>query len=166
MSLTNDKGRGRTLTLSPSVTAEERKALGWSHVRLNVVVPIGVIVALAIVCVVLAVLSSAKRADEVALDNERQLFTRSLAHHAERVLREVEGIATSEASVRNIRQHFDSSWVQNRLGMRLQTLFDQDFVFVADASDQFIYALLGNRSVDPNWFNSIKPDLIRTFHFV
>jgi sensor domain CHASE-containing protein len=62
--------------------------------------------------------------------------------------------------VRNIRQHFDSSWVQNRLGMRLQTLFDQDFVFVADASDQFIYALLGNRSVDPNWFNSIKPDLM------
>jgi sensor domain CHASE-containing protein len=146
--------------LSPSVTAEERKALGWSHVRLNVVVPIGVIVALAIVCVVLAVLSSAKRADEVALDNERQLFTRSLAHHAERVLREVEGIATSEASVRNIRLHFDSNWVQNRLGMRLQTLFDQDFVFVADASDQFVYALLGNRSVDPNWFNSIKPDLM------
>src|SRR4029077_20621589 len=113
-----------------------------------------------IVCVVLAVLGSAKRADEVALDNERQLFTRSLAHHAERVLREVEGIATSEASVRNIRQHFDSNWVQNRLGMRLQTLFDQDFVFVTDASDQFIYALLGNRSVDPNWFNSIKPDLM------
>ena len=56
--------------------------------RLSVVVPIGVIVAVAIVCVVVAVLGSAQRADEVALDNERQLFTRALNHHAERVLRE------------------------------------------------------------------------------
>jgi hypothetical protein len=67
------------LTLSPSDTAEGRKAFDWGHVRLNVVVPIGVIVALAIVCVAFAVLSSAQRADEVALGNERQLFTRSLA---------------------------------------------------------------------------------------
>jgi hypothetical protein len=34
--------------------------------RLSIVVPIGIIVAVAIVCVVVAVLSSARRADEVA----------------------------------------------------------------------------------------------------
>ena len=44
--------------------------------RLSVVVPIGVIVAVAIVCVVVAVLSSAQRADDVALD------TRAAAVHA------------------------------------------------------------------------------------
>ena len=60
---------------------EARKQFGWSHLRLSVVVPIGVIVAVAIVCVVVAVLSSAQRADEVALDTERQLFTRALANH-------------------------------------------------------------------------------------
>jgi diguanylate cyclase len=148
------------LALSRSNTGEARKVLGWNHVRVSVVVPIGIIVAVAILCVVVAVLGSARRADEVALDNERQLFTRSLRHHAERVLREVEGIATSEASIRGLRAQIDVEWVQNRLGLRLQTLFDQDFVFVADAADHFIYALLGNRSVDPTWFNSIKPDLM------
>jgi diguanylate cyclase (GGDEF)-like protein len=145
--------------LGPSDTSEVRKAYEWNHVRLSSVVLIAVVMAIAIVCVVIAVHGSAHRADEVALDNERRLFTRALHHHAERVLREVEGIATSEAGVRNIRMHFDPDWVQNRVGLRLQTLFDQDFVFVADASDQLIYSLLGKRSGDPNWLNFIKPDL-------
>ena len=36
----------------------------WDRARLSVVVPIGVIVAVAIVCIVVTVLSSAQRADE------------------------------------------------------------------------------------------------------
>src|ERR1700694_4652765 len=81
---------------------EARKAVGWNHVRLSVVVPIGVIVAVAIVCVVVAVLGSAQRADQVALETERQLFTRALANHSERVLREIESVATSERATRRI----------------------------------------------------------------
>ena len=145
---------------APSDIVEKRKAHGWRHVRLSVVVPIGIIVAVAILCVVVAVLGSAQRADEVALNAERQLFVRALGHHAERVLRAVEGIATSEAGVQNIRVRFDPTWVQNRVGLRLQSLFDQDFVFVADSTDKLVYALLGNRSVDPNWFNSTKHELM------
>jgi diguanylate cyclase (GGDEF)-like protein len=127
--------------------------------RLSAMVPIGIIVAVAIVCVVVAVLSSAQRADEVALDNERQLFTRALGNHGERVLREIESVATSEAAFRRIRVSFDADWVQVYVGLRLQSFFDHDFVFVADPSDRFLHASLGRRSVDPNWFNSIRPDL-------
>ncbi len=97
-----------SLAVAPSSIGEERKAVGWNHVRLSVVVPIGVIVAVAIVCVVVAVLSSAQRADEVALDTERQLFTRALANHGERVLREIESVATSERADRKIRAQLRS----------------------------------------------------------
>jgi diguanylate cyclase (GGDEF)-like protein len=137
----------------------EARRVGWRHIRLSVVVPIGVIVAVAIVCVVVAVLSSAQRADEVALDIERQLFTRALANHGERVLREIEGIATSDAANQKIRVNFDPEWVQTYVGSRLQSFFDHDFVFIADAADRFLYASLGLRSVDPNWFNTIRPDV-------
>jgi diguanylate cyclase (GGDEF)-like protein len=136
------------------------KPPGWYHARLGIVVPIGIIVALAILCVVIAVLGSAKRADQVALDAERQLFARALANHAERVLRTVEGIATSDTAIQNIRVRYDAAWVQSRVGLRLQSLHDQDFVFVADPSDKLVYALLGNRSVDPNWFNSTRHELL------
>ena len=135
------------------------KTVGWNHIRLSVVVPIGVIVVVAIICVVVAVLSSARRADEVALDHERQLFTRSLTNHGERVLRETASVATSGVAVRKIRDNFDSEWVQIYVGLRLQSFFDHDFVFVTDATDRFLFASLGQRSVDPNWFNSIQPDV-------
>ncbi len=127
--------------------------------RPSVVVPIGVIVAVAIVCVVVAALSSAQRADSVALDNERQLFTRALTTQGERVLRDISAVATSEAAYRRIRTSFDSDWVQISVGLRLQSFFDHDFVFVTDPSDHLLYASLGRRSVDPNWFNSVQPDL-------
>jgi diguanylate cyclase (GGDEF)-like protein len=113
----------------------------------------------AILCVVVAALSSAHRADDVALDNERQLFTRALTNQGERVLRDIAAVATSEAAYRRIRVSFDSDWVQISVGLRLQTFFDHDFVFVTDPSDHLLYASLGRRSVDPNWFNSVQSEL-------
>ena len=55
-------------------SSDERQHTSWDRARLSVVVPIGVIVAVAIVCIVVAVLSSAQRADEVAVQqlNRRQ----------------------------------------------------------------------------------------------
>src|SRR5262249_53756760 len=58
-----------------------------------------------------------------------------------------------------IRVNFDPEWVQTYVGSRLQSFFDHDFVFIADAADRFLYASLGLRSVDPNWFNTIRPDV-------
>ncbi|HLH93579.1 MAG TPA: EAL domain-containing protein [Xanthobacteraceae bacterium] len=127
--------------------------------RPSIVVPIGAIVAVAIVCVVVAALTSAQRADGVALENERQLFTRALTAQAERVLRDVSAVATSEAAYRRIRVDFDRDWVQISVGLRLQSFFDHDFVFVTDPSDHLLYASLGRRSVDPNWFNSVHSEL-------
>ena len=65
------------------------------------------------------------------------MFTRALTNHGERVLREIEAVATSEAAYRKIRINFDAEWVQIYVGLRLQSFFDHDFVFVADASDRF-----------------------------
>ena len=79
-------------------------------------VPIGVIVAVAIVCIVVAVLSSAQRADEVALQHEKQLFSRALNNYGERVLREVESVATSQAAIDNLRVAYDPAWARQRVG--------------------------------------------------
>jgi diguanylate cyclase (GGDEF)-like protein len=145
--------------LGPSESREGRKTYGWDYIRLSVAVPIAVVLAVAIVFVVVAVLGSAHRANESALDNERQLFTRALTNHGERVLREIETVAGTEAAHRKIRLNFDSDWVQVYVGLRLQSFFDHDFVFVADPADRFLYASLGNHSVDPSWFNSVRPDV-------
>ena len=58
------------MTLALPRMSEERKPSRWERMRLNLVVPIGVVVAVAVICVVVAVLTSAHRADEVSLDRE------------------------------------------------------------------------------------------------
>ncbi len=132
----SSRGAGYLIASSVRASAKHARPSAGTTCASSVVVPIGVIVAVAIVCVVVAVLGSAQRADEVALDTERQLFTRALTNHGERVLREIESVATSEVAIRSIRINFDPEWVQVYVGLRLQSFFDHDFVFVTDASDQ------------------------------
>jgi len=139
--------------------SEERQYTSWDRARLSVVVPIGVIVAVAIVCIVVAVLSSAWRADEVAISQERQVLSHAVTTRAERVLRELESIAASESAVRNIRNRFDPSWVQNRVGAWLENYFDHDYVFIVDATDRLTYSLAGRTQMQSNKFDVAQAEL-------
>src|SRR5262245_12321204 len=128
--------------------------------RLSIVLPIGIIIAIAIVCVLVAVLGSARRADEVAVESERRFLSRALANHSQRMLREVETVVISDAAYRKIRIDFDADWVKVYADQRLQSWFDHDLVFVVDPSNRLLYASLASRGSDPSWFNSVRPDLM------
>src|SRR5690348_3107844 len=109
--------------------------------RSSGVIPIAVIVMLAIVCVVVAVLSSAGRADDVELQQERLLLTNAIADRGHRVLRELENVAASHDVVYQLHYNFDRDWVHHLVGLRLSTFFDHDHVFVTDGQDKLVYAL-------------------------
>jgi diguanylate cyclase len=128
--------------------------------RLSILVPIGIIVAIAIVCVVIAVLGAARRADEVALDAERRLIARALTNHSQRVMRELETVVMSDTAYRKLRIDFDMDWVKVYADQRLQSWYNHDLVFVVDPSNRLLYASLGGRGSDPSWFNSVRPDLM------
>ena len=149
-----------------SRSADKGMQTSWARPRLSVVIPISVIVAVAIVCIVVAVLTSAHRANEVALEHEKRLFTKAIVNHGERILRELESVAATDQAVRSIRTSFDHDWIQRRIGLWLKNYFDHDFIFVADSSDKLVYAMLGRNSVDPRWFNSILPDLAPSLDYV
>jgi diguanylate cyclase len=103
----------------------------WDRTHLSVVMRIGVLVAVAIACVIIAVLTSAHHADHAALDQERQLFTRAIADHGERVLREMESITNTDRAIRLIRVERNIPWVQQRIDQWLETYFDHEFVFTS-----------------------------------
>jgi hypothetical protein len=63
------------------------KPTGWDRTRLGVLVPLGVVVAVAIICIVVAALTSARRADEVAIEREQALLARAIGNHGEWSLR-------------------------------------------------------------------------------
>jgi diguanylate cyclase (GGDEF)-like protein len=146
--------------------SEERTYSSWDRARLSVVVPIGVIVAVAIVCIVVAVLSSAQRADEVAVEHERQLLSHAISNYGERVLREVESVATSDGAIRNIRFGFDPNWAKERAGLWLQTFFDHDDVFIFDGDDKPIYSLLGLDNPTPSLMHAARPNMTSVLNFM
>jgi diguanylate cyclase (GGDEF)-like protein len=146
--------------------ADKGAQASWDRARLSIVIPISVIVAVAILCIVVAVLTSARRADEVSLEHEKRLLSRAIANHGEQLLRELESVSAHEEAVRRIRDQFDRDWVHNRVGLWLKHYFEHDFVFVADNADNLTYALLGRNSVEPRWFNSIVPELAPTIDYI
>ena len=126
--------------------------------------PIGVIVAVAILCIIVAVLSSAQRADEIALKSERQMFARDIRDHGSRVLRELESVASSDEAVVNLRDRYNPVWAQKRLGGWLDTFFDHDAVFLIDRLGNVAYSHSRWRRPDKVWTAAAKTDLLQTLN--
>ena len=128
------------LHAAQSHIAGERKRSRWNRARLSLVVPIGGIVAIAIVCVVIAVLTSARRADEVSAGREQSLLETAIAGKGLRLLRELDSAAATERATKNIRNAYDLQWVTRR-AQWLIDFYHDDVVAVADGNDRITYTL-------------------------
>ena len=129
------------LPTAQSHIAGERKRSRWDKARLSLLLPMGAIVAVAIVCVVIAVLASAQRANEVALTREQGLIHGAIIGHGTRVLRELEAAAGTPRAAAFIRASYDPEWVDKRAHW-LQSFDGHDVEVIVDALDQIKYTLL------------------------
>jgi diguanylate cyclase len=127
------------LSAQPDI-AEDSKWSRWDQARLRLIVPIGAIVAVAIICLVVAILTSARRADEMSLKRDQQLIEQAIEDRGSGMLREVESVAATDGATQAIRQHYDAQWAEGRLGNWLEASFDHDLVLVVDGSDHVAYA--------------------------
>ena len=128
--------------LAQQRTAVEGQGSRWAQARVSLVVPIGVIVAVAIVCVVVAVLTSAQRADEVSFRHEQGLIHEAIVNHGEQVLQQLASVAETSHATAAMRTGNDPSWVQRHVGIWLQTYFAHDIVVVLDGADRIKYTRL------------------------
>ena len=133
----------------PRGVRERSKPTGWDRTRLGVLVPLGVVVAVAIVCIVVAALTSAQRADDVALERERQLLNRAIVNHAEWALLRLRNTAQSSAAVSAEDINQSPAVVQPRLRAWLGTLIDHALVLVVDSAGAIVYSQPGQNSSDP-----------------
>lgn len=131
-------------------TRGRTKPTGWDRTRLGVLVPLGVVVAVAIVCIVVAALTSAQRADEVAVAREQELLTRAIANHGEWSLSRLKNVVESDVAVSPGDIEQSASLVQPRLATWLGALLDHSYVAVINSADQVVYSQLGrDRSIPP-----------------
>jgi diguanylate cyclase len=121
--------------------AGDRKRSRWKKARLSLLLPIGTIVAIAIVCVVVAVLTSAQRANEVSLTREHELIRGAITGHGLRVLRELESAAATGRATELVRDNYDPEWIDRRAHW-LQNFYGHDVVVIVDGLDRIRYKLL------------------------
>ena len=133
------KGDSVSASAQPDI-AEDSKRPRADQIRRRLVLPIGVLVAVAIICVIVAVLTSARRADEVSFNRDQELIQQAIADRGAEVLRELESVAATERASETIRHTYDPQWVERRVGNWLESYFDDDLVAVVDAADQVEYS--------------------------
>jgi diguanylate cyclase len=120
--------------------AGDSKPSRFDFAWLKLVVPIGTIVVVAVICLVIAILTSARRADEMAVKREQQLVQQAIVERGARMLRQVESAATTDRATQALREKFDPQWVDEHLGRWLENFFDHDLVVIVDGSDRVEYA--------------------------
>ena len=128
--------------------AGQRSHSGWGHTRFGVLVPLGVVVAVAFVCIVVAALMSAHRADVVALERERQLLARAITTHGEWSLGRLQAVITSSASVSAGDIEQSPAQVQQRLSVWLGPLSDHNLVLLLNSQNEIAYSQHGNDAPD------------------
>ena len=117
--------------------AGERKGSRWDQARL--IMPLGAIVVAAIGCVVVAVVTSARRADEVAFTTERELIKQSIIEHGQHALHLAEGVVATPQTVAKVRDGFDPQWIDQQIGRWLASS-DFDAFAVVDAGDRLEFS--------------------------
>ena len=129
----------------------ERRRLSWRRARPSGVAPVVLIVALAIVCIVFAVMSSAHRADLVALENERQLVSNAVTDRKAQMAREVEHIAGSKDALQRLWIQLDEAWIHQQIGLRLKGQIDHTLVLLVDSASEFVYPLINGADAPFDW---------------
>jgi diguanylate cyclase (GGDEF)-like protein len=138
--------------------SEQRKQPLWRRARPTGVAPVGLIVALAIACIVFAVLSSAHRADVVALRHERQLFSHALSDKKSQLAAEIEYIAGSKDALQRLWIQLDESWIHQQIGLRLKGQLDHTQVLLVEPISDFVQPLAGQVTIGIDW---TSPDTLQ-----
>ena len=119
--------------------AEDGNRPRFDHAWLKLIVPIGAIVLVAVICLIVAIVTSARRADEMAIKREQQLVQEALVEGGARMLRQLESVAATDRAAQSMRDRYDPHWVDEHLGHWLENFFDHDVVVVVDGADRVRY---------------------------
>ncbi len=133
----------------PHAARDHSRPTGWECSRLGVAIPLSIIVGIAIVCIVVAGLTSARRADEVALEREQHLFVKALVNRGEWSVRKLHAALPdlpidARASRAELRR-FAGDWHK--------TLMDYDILVIADNAERIVSSQIRSQDDTAVWDN-------------
>ena len=142
-------------------TAGETNRSRWDQARVRLLIPIGIIVVIAIICIAVGVLSSALRANRFSADSEKQSILRSIDENAERALRHLQSVASMPQAITKIRDSYDAAWVDRRVGEWLETFYNAEIVavFGIDGQTEYFRSRVGGEGARANLAAELAPTI-------
>jgi diguanylate cyclase (GGDEF)-like protein len=110
-------------------------------------VPLCVIVAVAIVCIVVAALSSAQRANEVAVEHDKDMLRNAIVYRGEWSLRMLRSVLALDAAVAPNAE--EPERLVERVRAEYRKLVDHDFILIADGAGRLIDGLVNADAAHP-----------------
>jgi diguanylate cyclase (GGDEF)-like protein len=120
---------------------------------LGVVLPLCAIVSLAIVCIVIAALTSAQRTNDIAVEHEKEIFKNAVAYRGEWSLHKLKTVIAADEG-EDQTAPADLEHLIKRVRSAYKTLIDHDFVLVTDNAGNLAHSII---NVD-----APKPELLLT----
>jgi hypothetical protein len=141
----------------PTAERARSKPAGWDRTRLGVLLPLCVVVAVAIVCIVVAALTSAQCADEVAVAHDRLLLSRAITNHSEWSLARLRNVVGAGTSVGTADIDRNDVSVRQKLATWLGPLLDHDLVLVFDSAGKIVYTQIQRNQPDRDLISGTVP---------
>ena len=129
------------------------------RMRSGVLVPLCIIVALAIMCIVIAAFTSAQRANDVAIERQKALVTKALTYRGEWSLRKLKSVIGSDDALDRT-ESAELDLVLQRIDLGQKTLTDHNFILVTEASGNLVYSFVNNDLNDSAWLRLAYPGLV------
>ncbi len=134
----------------PTLPRETEKPIGWERTRIAVMIPLCVIVGVAIACIVVAGLTSAQRADEMALDREQHLFAKALVTRGQWSVRSLRAALPDNPVAAGL----DSSALRETIGEWDRSIADHDIIVIVDQTNDLYAMETRSRPHDAMWTRS------------
>jgi diguanylate cyclase len=153
------------LDLSNVTAASQEKSREQSNparrARVGALLPLCIFVAFAILCIVVAAFTSAQRANEVAIEHEKELLVKAIANRAESSLRKLRFVTDSDApDEQPAAANLDL--VLQRVGVGLKAVIDHDYVVVVDGFGRLAHSFIKRNTLEADWLSAALPELAPT----
>ena len=128
---------------------------GWRFSS-RVLLPIVLVGAAAILLIVGILILTTRESDHLALDRQTRLVSHVLSEQFAKFAHDQESVTLWDDAIRRTTVDFDPEWIDLNLGVWLYDYFGHDRVYVLNAEDKPVYAMIDGATADPSSYTSAR----------
>lgn len=131
-----------------------------SRFSIRILLPVGVVTAAAIALAGFSLFWAVKQSDDVSVERQLRTTQRTIRALVDELAQQQEMVAVWNDAVEKLREHpLDLAWIDGNLGPWLHRTFGQDQVYILDADDEAIDAVIEGKRVAVGEYDLVRSSI-------